>query len=190
MDLHSLREKLRRLFWGRIRVHRLVPGHDRDNLVVIYALRKAQVHSLRSPVTVDASRCLQWKRMLPQGQRFDLFISPPPTQGGRMTLSIQTQVTQGLSLSSHVSVRDDLKKIMIFPQRRVNRIPFLKDRRPKDIMALYYPIVKECLSRTTLEKESGALFIWYNPSCRERSSRILCLVPDPGKRPPLMWKWL
>lgn len=194
MSFSSIKEGLRRFFLGKVVISGLSfpAGIGSHPVIVRSSRREVPVFSVRSSVKVAEARCARWNGMKVEGQVFDLFISPPsaknglPSMGGNVSVKTKgalfsiasTGTTNGLSLMSRL------------PQTRRNMVSSITDKtRHRDVIALFYPVIKECVVKSALEKESGSLYVWYNPSC-QGSPHILCLVSDPGKRPPLSWKWL
>lgn len=187
----SIREKIKRFFLGKVSVKSLpVFMSGRSSLGVYSCSRRVPVSSLQTKVTVAKARFATWKKEVAKGHKFDLFISPPKAKGFSLSLDFRSKVSGGSVDSVKVKAHGDLKRVSALPQKRPNLSAYISDKkRKKEVLALFYPLIKECVVKSALEKESGALYVWYNPSCYG-SPRVLCLVPDPGKRPPLAWKWL
>lgn len=187
----SIRNTLKRFFLGRVSVRKVqIPEVSRGDLPVLSHRRGAEVFRLRSDVSVAEARFANWNRGLAKGHRLDLFISPPKAKGSALFLDFKADVSGGRTLTKKVRSHDGIKSMSSLPQRRRNLASYISDsKRKKEIMALFYPIIKECVVKSALEKESGWLYVWYNPSCYG-PPHMLCLVPDPGKRPPLAWRWL
>ncbi|MCF4150644.1 hypothetical protein L2W58_02405 [Dethiosulfovibrio sp. F2B] len=190
MDFDSVKNGLRRLFLSRVSIHKAILSEGSRRVAVSSATRSVDVHPLRSPVKLTVSRCAQWRGLRAKGKKLDLFISPPKARGGKTSLSFDVSVETISLRSDRAETRNGLAVIARMPLIRRNRVHWLRGDRRKDLMAVYYPIIKDSLLKSALEKESGDLYIWYNSSCQGRSSRMLCLVSDPGKRPPLAWKWI
>jgi hypothetical protein len=190
MDLDSVKSGLKRLFLSRVSIHRAVLPEGPRRVAVSSADRSVEVHPLRSPVKLTVSRCAQWRGLRAKGKKLDLFISPPKARGGKTSLSFDVSVGTIDLRIERTEARSGLAVIARMPSSRRNRVHWLRGDRRKDLIAVYYPIIKDCLVKSVLEKESGDLYIWYNSSCQGSSSQMLCLVSDPGKRPPLAWKWI
>ncbi len=187
----SIREGIKRFFLGRVSVRGIgIPLVDRQDLEILSHRRFTEVFKLRPDVSVAEARFATWNSGLAKGHRLDLFISPPKAKGNSLLLDFKAHVSGGKVVSTKVKTRNGIKSISSLPQRRLNLASYTSDKkRRKEILALFYPVIKECVVKSALEKESGWLYVWYNPSCYG-SPHMLCLVPDPGKRPPLAWRWL
>ncbi len=187
MDIKSVKEGLRRLFLGRVSVKALPLWSDREDFSVRSAKRTVQVLRLRPPVSVAKAHFTAWNRGTAKGHRLELFISPPKAKGRSLALDCKVFGRKGFNRK--VKVSRYIKRISSLPQMRPNLVSYVDKEKKKGIMALFYPVIEECVIKSALEKESGSLYVWYNPSCNG-PPKVLCLVPDPGKRPPLAWRWL
>lgn len=194
MAFSSIKEGLKRFFWGKV----LVSGFafpletGARPLAVCSSRREISVFPVRSAVRVAEARCAEWNGMKARGRVLDLFISPPKIEGGPVGIggSRPPQARGALFSKARSTVRDGEALISRLPQVRRNMASSWSDKTgQKNVIALFYPVIKEGVVKSALEKESGSLYVWYNPSC-QGASHILCLVSDPGKRPPLSWKWL
>lgn len=187
----SIKESIKRFFLGKVSVKGIeIPMVERKSLEIFSHRRSTEVFKLRADVSVAEARFATWNSGLAKGHRFDLFISPPKAKGSSLLLDFKAQVSGGKVVSTKVQPQNGIKSISSLPQRRRNLASYTSDKkRRKEILALFYPVIKECVVKSALEKESGWLYVWYNPSCYG-SPHMLCLVPDPGKRPPLAWRWL
>lgn len=187
----SIKDSIKRFFLGRVSVKKIhIPIAEGRDLSILSHRKMTEVFRLRSDVSVANARFATWNRGLTKGHRFDLFICPPKAKGSTLFLDFKASVSGGRIMTTKIRPHEGIKSISSLPQRRHNLASYISDKkRKKEIMALFYPVIKECVIKSALEKESGWLYVWYNPSCYG-SPHMLCLVPDPGKRPPLAWRWL
>ncbi|SMG29716.1 hypothetical protein [Dethiosulfovibrio salsuginis] len=189
MDIRSVKEGLKRLFLGRVSVKALTLSMEsKDNLEINSLRRSVDVHRLRSSVSVAKANFASWNQGVAKGHRLELFISPPKAKG--RCLSLSCKVLGRKEPKRRVKVSRYIKRISSLPQMRQNLASYISDKeKKKGVLALFYPVIEECVVKSALEKESGSLYVWYNPSCNG-PPKVLCLVPEPGKRPPLGWRWL
>ena len=94
-----------------------------------------------------------------------------------------------------VVLRKNRERAAALPQERISRLSQLKNR-PAGLkgdeipLALYYPVLKENLEKSILNRESGTLLLWYNSSVRVSSSRALVLLRRLGREGGLEWRWI
>jgi hypothetical protein len=75
-----------------------------------------------------------------------------------------------------------------------NRINFLKKQMKFEkatMLALFYPVYQEKVTKSALDKGSGNLFIWYdNDRVKSGEKYHLLLLRVFGGEEPLKWVWL
>lgn len=197
-SLAALGDKLKRLFLGRIKVHDLAEGRRTEPPALLTHFRTVETHPIRSVPRVGAALFTQWKRS--KAETAGAILRPDFAASFRAK-SVPVSRFKAASLSSYklklthrCSAKNGMWRIKHAPQLRRNRVNFIKDP-PKfansKLLALYSPIYQENVSKSSLDKSTGRLHLWYVAHSVRAGTRFhLLLFRVFGGGEPLRWVWL
>jgi hypothetical protein len=98
------------------------------------------------------------------------------------------------NLKRRAAARNAIRRIRKQPFILKNRINFLKKQlkfEKATLLALFYPVYQEKVTKSALDKGSGNLFIWYdNDRVKSGEKYHLLLLRVFGGEEPLKWVWL
>lgn len=205
MDLDRLRENIARLFLGRVSVRSWCPG---ESVLETRSLkRKAAVRPLRPPrralgtVLYGAAMSTKIK-----GGPLPLHEMTQRARPGKITLSVlppavfgwKREETAGktpgkVEILRPAAARKGLHFAAGLPQERENRLLFARGKIPSregEIpLAFFFPVIRDGVAKSILNKEKGTLLLWYNAYSRAFSSRGLLLVRQLRQGGGLEWRW-
>lgn len=199
-SLKDIKQKLSRLFLGRIIIHELGPFHRSDEEMpqVLTHFRELKTEPIRSVPRVGSALFVQWRTsgaktagdILGRDIKNDLKV-------GHADLHLDFKVTVSLfrlRLPERCKAREGMWKVKKMPQTRKNRITFLK-KQPRfansSLLALYSPLYQARVKSSSLDKKTGDLKVWYDADrirLGERSHLLLLRVFNAQE--PLRWVWL
>lgn len=188
--LGDLAERLGRLFVGRLPVHRLeVPSRE---LTVRSSRRVPVISSLCLTPEVHMARCLDWARLPVRTTAMGPLLRGVACR--RVPLDLpEISARRGLSPLTVTCGRIERSRLVALPQERSNRIRFLKNRWKSEgasALALFSPIIRGSLSKSILDKQSGSLLCWVDPSSRATEPFFLLLLRRRDKKGhSLEWLW-
>lgn len=204
MDLDRIRENLARLFLGRVTVRSRPADIAAPEMKTVK--RTVETHPLRPPARAMGTLML--------GGAIDSKVSggvlPFPGTAPKVKSRLLPIGTNSLSIRgwsnvllgeaavkkfkfSSAVVRKDLKKILPLPQERINRLRFVRGKLPlregEIPLAYFWPLIREGVVKSALNKEKGALLVWYNPHSRAFFSDGLFLARRLGPGGGMEWRW-
>jgi len=205
VDLDRLRENIARLFLGRISVR---SWHSERGGVEPRSLkRNGAVHPLRPPRralgTVLYGASMESRisgGLLPLRETTQkarpgkkaLTILPPAVYGWKRAEGAEKTPGKVEPLKT-VPVNNGLRLVSGLPQERESRLPYVRGKilplEGEILLAFYYPVIRDGVAKSILNKERGTLLVWYNPYSRAFSSRGLLLVRSLRQGGGLEWRW-
>ncbi len=190
MSVNVLKEYFFRHFMGRVKVR----SHT-------LRLEISQTSPLRRPVSVHP---IQTVTRVLSANLFSVdniccvsrggVFSPlnVSVRGDKITCYAPREISVRSMRSFKVTVADDLKKILLLPQERENRLRW-QTKPPKQSMevalAYFAPVIQEAILKVTLNKQRGTLLIWYNPDSRHFRPGGLYLYRRFGVAEKPEWRW-
>ncbi|MCL2146244.1 MAG: hypothetical protein FWH52_00430 [Synergistaceae bacterium] len=115
--------------------------------------------------------------------------------GGRIKSYASGEIkTNKASLKFKVKMRKWLKYFALLPQERRNRLSFIpkKERNTSKSefdLAYFQPIIHDDVAKLVLNKQSGALLIWYNTFSRNYDPEGLYMYKRFGEK-DVDWRWV
>ena len=204
MDLDRIRENLARLFLGRVLVRSRSSGMETPETKNVK--RTVETHPLRPPAralgTLMYGAVMDSKvfgGVLPFKEtagrvKARLF----PLQAGRTGVwgwqfdAFGTAAVKSIKFCG-VRVQKDLNKTLTLPQERESRLPFTRGKLPlregEIPLAFFWPLIQDGVLKSVLNKEKGALLVWYNPHSRAFFPGGLLLVRRLGPGGGMEWRW-
>ncbi|WP_281746129.1 hypothetical protein [Thermanaerovibrio acidaminovorans] len=193
-------EALGRIFLGRVRVRsglrsrmgRVLGGLPHRELRVIRRALEARFISAsfvrwRSVRVASASRWVLDPRSvrvsgglsLPEGRVLGFRVREKEPWVGTVPLGRCPAVLEGLGL------------VASLPQERSNRIRYAPmELKGASAIALFYPIMRDIVKRSVLDKRSGRLLLWYHGAQSGGKPARLLMVRVFGAEDPIRWVWL
>lgn len=204
MALDELKERLARIFLGRVNVHSGLPKRGAPE--VISQKRKAQVRPFalrgRRVSTYSAKGSMNLKV---KGGAFPWFKGGKRLEAKKAILGFSTvrlfswkvdRLRGGPIIRINLletSVTKDLERVLKLPQERANRLSYsrgkLKLTSGEVPLAFFYPLIQRGVDNSILNKEKGVLLVWYNRHTRAFSPRGLLLARLLGREGGLRWRW-
>ncbi|QTX31638.1 hypothetical protein KAR29_09755 [Aminithiophilus ramosus] len=188
--LGALAEKLARLFVGRLPVRRLEVSPREP--VVTSSRRVPSIARLCLVPQVHGARCLDWGRLPVRTTAMGPLRYEVTCHGGPL-LRQDVSPRRAFSVMEIACRRVDARRLVSIPQERSNRIRFLGDRwKPEgaSALALFSPIIKDSLFKSVLDKQTGSLLCWVNPSSRAMEPFFLVLLRRRNEKgQSLEWLW-
>lgn len=199
-SLKDIKNKLSRLFLGRIVIHEIGPLHrpQEEMPAVTTHFRSITTSPIRTTPRVGSALFVEWKhtKAKPAGSilgrdiRHDLKV-----ESGDLSLDFKVNVSKfRLRLPERCAAKNGMWRVKNMPQTRYNRINFLK-KQPKfansSLLALYTPIYQARVKSSSLDKQTGKLKVWYHQErirLGEKSHLLLLRVFNAQE--PLRWVWL
>jgi hypothetical protein len=204
VDLDRLREGFARLFLGRVNVRSHLPA--RGGAEPKSLKRTVAVLPLRPPRrvlgTVLYGASMESKISgstlpLPETtgraspQKVSLSVRSPDVFGWRSEAFARKPLGRITPLG--VLAKKGLKKAAGLPQERENRLFFARgsfpSREGEIPLAFFFPVIRDGVAKSILNKEKGTLLLWYNSYSRAFSSRGLLLVRLLRQGGGLEWRW-
>ena len=204
MDLDRIRENLARIFLGRVTVRSRPAGIATPEMKTVK--RTVETRPLRPPARAMGTLMLGGamgarvsggvlpfpgtapkvnSRLLPMG------TGAPSVRGWSNALLGEAAVKK-FKFSGAVA-RKDLKKALSLPQERMNRLRFVRGKLPlregEIPLAYFWPLIREGVVKSALNKEKGALLVWYNPHSRAFFPDGLFLARRLGPGGGMEWRW-
>lgn len=195
--LSSIGKKLSRLFLGRITVHDLLKETRTHDVSVMTHTRDLETYPVRSHPRVSAAMFMEWKESKARtagdilGSRLEDNIKITSVS---MDDLAQSKVRQyKLRFLDCCRARHGTKMIKKLPQLRRNRLNFLKNP-PRfarsSLIAFFSPIFQGCVKKSSLDKATGRLMLWYDEhKIASGKSHLMLFRVFEGKE-PLRWVWL
>ena len=117
------------------------------------------------------------------------------TLGGRIKSYASGEIKANkISLKFVVKIRKWLKYFSLLPQERRNRLSFIpkKERninKDEFDLAYFQPIIHDDVAKLVLNKQSGALLVWYNSISRNFNPEGLYMYKRLGVK-DVDWRWV
>lgn len=195
--LENISKKLSRLFLGRISVHG-IPNLKRSEAPdVMTHFRSVETHPIRTVPRIGAAMFVEWKqtRAVSAGSVLGAHLEKNLKVEGKRFAHMRVVVSGARMRFLKSTVKNGLRMISKLPHTRRNRVTFIKDP-PKfkmsSLLALYSPIYKSRVSKSSLDKRSGRLQFWYTEGRGEPAgkSHLLLVRVFGSMSEPLKWIWL
>jgi hypothetical protein len=196
--LYEIKRKLNRVFWGRI-VVREFDGLRREEPVMTFTHSRAvEIIQMRTEPRVGAALFARWKRT--RAKSGGSLLGGTSMNNFRVkSVKMDFKLTRGVirykfNIKRRASARNSIRRIRKLPFVLKNRINFLKKQlkfEKATLLALFYPVFQEKVTKSALDKGSGNLFIWYdNDRVKSGEKYHLLLLRVFGGEDPLKWVWL
>lgn len=198
VSLAEIGKKLSRIFLGRITVHNIAAGREVRALVIATHARTLETYPVRSTPRVGAALFVEWKHSTARaagpilGSRLDQRLKVAPISFDRLrTPKVKGGMT---TFEKRCAAHDGRRHLLKMPQTRRNRANFLKNPprfAKSSLLAFFSPVFQDCVAKSSLDKASGRLMLWYDEHRRAagRPSHLLLFRVFEGKE-PLRWVWL
>lgn len=199
-SLKDIKQKLSRLFLGRIVIHELGPFHRKEEEMpqISTHFRDVSTEPIRPVPRVGSALFVQWRSSSAKaaGSILGRHIEQNLKIGhADLHLDFKVHVSLfRLRLPERCKAREGMWKVKKMPQTRKNRISFLK-KQPRfansSLLAFYSPLYNARVKSSSLDKKTGDLKVWYDTErirLGERSHLLLLRVFNAQE--PLRWVWL
>ncbi|NLL36252.1 MAG: hypothetical protein GX256_01875 [Fretibacterium sp.] len=191
MSFQGLKDYFSRHFLGRVKVYSYLWTFEVPQTVSLR--RVVETHPVRTSIRVLSAALLPLEGLRCHNKEFRFPAHMVRVYGEKVrSYAPREIVVRGFSPLRVVALQD-LKRAMLLPLEKENRLAWLKERPQKTgelILAWFGPIIEEALVKLVLNKQRGTLLIWYNPHSRHFLARSLYLYRRLGPRQKPGWQWV
>ena len=193
MSLEDIREYFSRHFLGRVKVHHSETAIPAPGVLALR--RRVQTHPIRARMRVLSPSLLSLHGLECSNKGFRFATDLVQVKGARIRRYAPDELgVARVPLMRETSrPRNGLKRILMFPQERANRLQW-QTYRPKApgemILAWYGPLIEGAIVKLALNKQRGTLLIWYNPMSRHFKPGGLYLYRRLGAGEKPEWRWI
>ena len=193
MSLEDIRDYFSRHFLGRVKVY---AEPTAIGIPEILSLRRAvETYPLRTAMRVLSSALISLHGLQCSNQGFRFSSELVRVKGSRVRRYVPQEmaVAKVPLMREATRPRNGLKRMLMFPQERANRLQW-QAYRPKGpgemVLAWYGPLIEGAIVKIALNKQRGTLLIWYNPQSRhfKPGGVYLCRRLGAGQKPE--WRWV
>jgi hypothetical protein len=160
--------------------------------------RTVDIIQMRTEPRVSAALFARWKHSRAKSAGSLLggtFMNGLKVKSVKMDFTLKRGITKyRFNIKRRAAARNAMRRISRLPFVLKNRINFLKKQlkfEKATLLALFYPVFQEKVTKSALDKGSGNLFIWYdNNRVKSGEKYHLLLLRVFGGEEPLKWVWL
>lgn len=195
MAFEEIREYFARHVLGRINIHE---GRVAIHRPPVFSLRSSvETYPLRTEMKVSSPEILAMHGNLKcssSGFRFAAeLVSVKGERIRRYSQHSNEIKIKNVKLIKNIKPENGLKKFLIYPQERANRLKWQRKRPPlaqgEMVLAWYGPIVEGAVAKILLNKQRGTLLVWYNPASRKFDTKGVFLCKKLGVNSKPEWRW-
>lgn len=193
MAFEEIREYFTRHVLGRIKIN---GGKIFIKKPLILTLRgSVDTYPLRTQMKVSSPEILSMHGNLKcSSSGFRFAAALVSVKGDRIRRYIPQEIKiKKIKLINKITPENGLKKIINYPQERMNRLKWQKKRpalaKGEMTLAYYSPIVEGAVAKLVLNKQRGTLLLWYNPNSRKFDARGVFLCKRLGIDAKPEWRW-
>jgi hypothetical protein len=187
----ELKEYLRRLFLGRIRIRSLPRREDASSVTVRNGQRSVTIHRGASKPRIVPVSLIGTHSLACSSKSFRTRSLRPSVRGGQI-VSFPTDVHGDAVGGLSSKIRNGARFARVLPQERRNRSSYVSQRPlpgKRIFLAYYAPVIREAVLKTALNRQKGTLLIWYNLESRAQAPYGTFLMKKIGEGGGFEWEW-